>query len=254
MVVGGFQLQGAEQLGRAHADEPVDGGEVRVVPVVAQRTGPREGVVVIAVDERAVDVDERSEAVHHVALPARMVEEPSGYTTDVDVEDARWITVDGRRWRATDPKIPPALRRELVDELMAARRAVARARRAGDDAAERTARDRVHRAKVALGERGEPWWAEPSASGRDGRLRAAVLALAGHRAPDRTICPSDAARAVGGDGWRSWVVRAREVARDLARAGEVDVLQRGERLDPDAPWNGPIRIRARSPVDVRSTG
>ena len=30
------------------------------------------------------------------------------------------------------------------------------------------------------------------------RLRAAILALAHHRGPDSSICPSDAARAVGG--------------------------------------------------------
>ena len=46
-------------------------------------------------------------------------------------------------------------------ELMDARRAVAAARRAADPAAERAARDRVHAAKVALGERGTPWWIEP---------------------------------------------------------------------------------------------
>lgn len=72
--------------------------------------------------------------------------------------DGRYIVVNGRRWRASDPRLPEARRQELVDELMSARRAVAAAKRAGDPAAERTARDRVHVAKVALGERGEPWW------------------------------------------------------------------------------------------------
>jgi hypothetical protein len=41
---------------------------------------------------------------------------------------------------------------------MSARRAVGDAKRMGDANAERTARDRVHAAKVALGERGKPWW------------------------------------------------------------------------------------------------
>ena len=72
--------------------------------------------------------------------------------------DGRYIVVDGRRWRASDPGLPEARRQELVDELMAARRAVAAAKRAEDAAAERAARDRVHAAKVALGERGKPWW------------------------------------------------------------------------------------------------
>ena len=72
--------------------------------------------------------------------------------------DGRYIVVDGRRWRASDPRLPEERRQELVDELMDARRAVGAAKRAGDAEAERAARDRVHAAKVALGERGKPWW------------------------------------------------------------------------------------------------
>jgi hypothetical protein len=71
-----------------------------------------------------------------------------------------------------------------------------------------------------------------------------VRTLAGHRAPDRTICPSDVARAVGGDGWRSTMEPVRDVVRELARAGEVEVTQRGAVLDPDGEWRGPVRIRA----------
>lgn len=37
-------------------------------------------------------------------------------------EGGRWIVIDGRRWRATDPSIPEPLRQELVNNLMAARR------------------------------------------------------------------------------------------------------------------------------------
>ena len=159
-------------------------------------------------------------------------------------EGGRWVVVDGRRWRATDPAVPERFRQELVDELMDARRAVGAGTRAGDDAAVAAARTRVQHAKVALGERGEPWWDEPSADGLRERLAAAVLALAGHRAPGKTICPSDAARTVGGERWRARMDDAREVARDLARRGEVELSQRGEVLDPDAGWKGPIRIRA----------
>ena len=76
------------------------------------------------------------------------------------------------------------------------------------------------------------------------QLREAILTLARERAPAKTICPSDAARAVGGDKWRDLMDAARDIARDLARAGEVQIMQRGEVLDPDADWRGPIRIRA----------
>ncbi len=68
------------------------------------------------------------------------------------------MIIDGRRWRATDPSIPEERRQELVDELMDARRAVGTAKRASDAAGEKAARARVHAAKVALGERGKPWW------------------------------------------------------------------------------------------------
>ncbi len=77
------------------------------------------------------------------------------------------------------------------------------------------------------------------------RLRETILAMTRERAPSKTICPSDAARAVGGDDWRDLMDGARDVARDLARRGEVEITQRGEVLDPNATWRGPIRIRAK---------
>lgn len=158
-------------------------------------------------------------------------------------DEGRWIVVGGRRWRATDPSIPEPLRQELVDELMDARRAVGATKRGGDEEGEAAARTRVQDAKVALGERGDPWWEEPTPAGRRNRLAAAITALATHRAPDKTTCPSDAARAVGGDGWRSLMEATREVARDLAHAGTVEITQNGAVLDPDQPWRGPVRIR-----------
>jgi hypothetical protein len=77
------------------------------------------------------------------------------------------------------------------------------------------------------------------------RLRAAIMNLARQRGPRKTICPSDAARAVGGDDWRDLMEQARDAARALAKAGEVEITQQGKVLDPDAAWRGPIRIRAR---------
>ncbi len=74
--------------------------------------------------------------------------------------DGRYIVVKGRKWRATDPEIPDEVSARLRRHLMAARRAVAAALRENDAAAEKRARSRVHAAKVALGERGTPWWEE----------------------------------------------------------------------------------------------
>lgn len=80
--------------------------------------------------------------------------------------DGRYVVVGGRRWRATDPEIPEDIATDLRRHLMAARRAVAASRRNEDAAAEGLARSRVHAAKVALGERGTPWWEQSSTERR----------------------------------------------------------------------------------------
>jgi hypothetical protein len=72
--------------------------------------------------------------------------------------DGRCFVVRGRLWRCSDPSLPPERRDALVRELMDARRRVGAAKRAGDAEAERAARADVHRAKLALGERGPVWW------------------------------------------------------------------------------------------------
>ncbi len=69
--------------------------------------------------------------------------------------DGRYLVINGRRWRATDPAIPEQRREELTRVLMAWRREV---RRTKGTAEEPTARAGVQAAKVALGERGTPWW------------------------------------------------------------------------------------------------
>ncbi len=74
------------------------------------------------------------------------------------------------------------------------------------------------------------------------RLRAAILTMTAERAP-RTICPSDAARAVDPGHWRELMDATRDLARELARNGDVVITQKGAVLDPDVEWRGPIRIR-----------
>lgn len=157
--------------------------------------------------------------------------------------DGHHFIVDGRKWRATDPGIPDKLRTELVAELMAARRAVKTA--AGEKTATQAARRRVQDAKVALGERGEPWWEPPSPEGRAERLAAVIRTLLRHRDPDKTICPSDAARVAGGEQWRTAMDPARTVAAELASTGVIEVRQRGEKVELDQV-KGPVRL-ARGP-------
>jgi hypothetical protein len=84
--------------------------------------------------------------------------------------DGRYVVIDGRRWRATDPAIPEARRAELTRTLMAWRREVRRTKGTDDESA---ARAGVQATKVALGERGTPWW-EQSDDERRTRWTAAV--------------------------------------------------------------------------------
>lgn len=76
----------------------------------------------------------------------------------------------------------------------------------------------------------------------DRALEQAVLALLEQRAAGATICPSEAARAVGGDDWRPLMEPARAAARRLVAAGDVQVTQGGAVVDPSTA-KGPIRIR-----------
>jgi hypothetical protein len=77
----------------------------------------------------------------------------------------------------------------------------------------------------------------------DERLTRSILELLADRAAGATICPSEAARAVGGeDDWRELMEPARRAARRLVDAGEVEITQRGAVVDPSTA-KGPIRIR-----------
>lgn len=80
----------------------------------------------------------------------------------------------------------------------------------------------------------------------DQRLERSILELLAARASAATICPSEAARAVGGDGWRRLMEPARRAARRLVAAGEVEITQQGRVIDPSTA-RGPIRIRRARP-------
>ncbi|MCM3615396.1 DUF3253 domain-containing protein [Microbacterium enclense] len=79
-------------------------------------------------------------------------------------------------------------------------------------------------------------------SGADPRLVASIRDLLAARDPDKTICPSEAARAVGGDDWRDLMQPARDAAHSLVELGEVEVTQKGEVVDVTTA-RGPVRIR-----------
>jgi hypothetical protein len=79
----------------------------------------------------------------------------------------------------------------------------------------------------------------------DRRLERAILDLLAARAAAATICPSEAARAVGGDGWRELMEPARQAARRLVAADAVEITQGGRVVDPSTA-RGPIRVRRRT--------
>jgi hypothetical protein len=71
-----------------------------------------------------------------------------------------------------------------------------------------------------------------------------ILRLLRQRKEGASICPSDAARAARPQGWRALMDDVRAAAARLADRGEVDVTQRGQRIDAETA-RGPIRIRLR---------
>lgn len=93
---------------------------------------------------------------------------------DSDSDDERWLVINGRRWRRTDPSLPADLVAALTSHLGRGRSGVRRAK--GDPDATSAARRRVDLAKHGLGERGPYWWDEPEAA-RLARARDALREL-----------------------------------------------------------------------------
>lgn len=91
-------------------------------------------------------------------------------------DDERWMVINGRRWRRTDPTLPTELVESLKSHLGRGRSGVRSAKLASDDDAVRAARERVGLAKHGLGERGPYWWDEPEAD-RIARAKAALEQL-----------------------------------------------------------------------------
>lgn len=76
----------------------------------------------------------------------------------------------------------------------------------------------------------------------DRAIEATILELLAKRAVTSSICPSDAARALGGEEWRDLMEDTRRVAWRLVDEGRVQITQGGEPVDR-ATMRGPIRIR-----------
>lgn len=72
----------------------------------------------------------------------------------------------------------------------------------------------------------------------EAEIEAVLLRLLAGRGAERTLCPSEVARALGGprpDGWGPLMGPVRRVAVRLAKEGRVVILRKGRPVaDPDA--------------------
>ena len=75
----------------------------------------------------------------------------------------------------------------------------------------------------------------------DADIRETIAELFARRDPDKTICPSEVARALGGDQWRDLMEPVRTVAGELAARGDVVVTQKDQPVDI-ATARGPVSI------------
>ncbi|KRC18129.1 DUF3253 domain-containing protein [Acidovorax sp. Root219] len=85
---------------------------------------------------------------------------------------------------------------------------------------------------------------------RDAAIEQAILALLAERAPGKTICPSEVARALAGDAqaqWRPMMPAVRNAADRLAGEGRLQVLQRGHAVASAVQAVGPIRLARPAP-------
>ena len=73
-------------------------------------------------------------------------------------------------------------------------------------------------------------------------MEKAVLELLNTRGKGKSICPSEVARAVGGNCWRCLMDSVRTAAVRLALTDRIEITQRGEVVSP-YDYRGPIRFR-----------
>lgn len=77
-------------------------------------------------------------------------------------------------------------------------------------------------------------------------VEALILALTDRCGPDKSISPTDVARALRPD-WQVLLPDVRRAAARLAQAGRIEVLRHGRPVDPRA-FKGVIRLRTAKEV------
>lgn len=76
----------------------------------------------------------------------------------------------------------------------------------------------------------------------DRMLEAAIVALLAERSASVSICPSEAARRVNPEQWKSLMEPCRMAARRLVAKGHAEITQNNRVVDPSMA-KGPIRVR-----------
>jgi hypothetical protein len=72
-------------------------------------------------------------------------------------------------------------------------------------------------------------------------IEAEILRQVEARGPDKSICPSEVARTLDLE-WQKLSLAVRRAAIRLAKAGQIDILRKGRRVEPEGV-KGVIRLR-----------
>jgi len=78
------------------------------------------------------------------------------------------------------------------------------------------------------------------------KISSKIEELLSERGEGKSICPSEVARALGGDTWREVMDAVREVAATRAESGDLKVTRKGRTVDA-RNRGGPIRLSRPSP-------
>jgi hypothetical protein len=76
------------------------------------------------------------------------------------------------------------------------------------------------------------------------QIRDTILGLLDQRDPGKTICPSDAARALAAEAFRPLMDPVRAVVAELVAEGKIEVTQHGKVVDISTA-HGPVRLGRR---------
>jgi hypothetical protein len=80
----------------------------------------------------------------------------------------------------------------------------------------------------------------------DAAIKTAIMAAVSARGPQSSICPSDAARALLGDGrWQTLMPSVRRAAIALAQQGAIEITRKGKPVDLN-DFRGVYRLRIKA--------